>query len=135
MLRRVVSLTIPLAVVLLMLPGCPSGHTLDYEKTVSMEPADTKFYTIDAPRSQQKIRVQVDSAEPVDVDVTLETDKADVEKALQAQKRPDAAKLLASKQGAKSESVEAMIPAGKSFTIVLSGAKKKTEVKLKVKSI
>lgn len=119
---------------LFTLTGCP--QRVNVEKTVTLEFGDIKQPAIiDAPRSQQKVRVDVNSAEPIDVDVALESEAADITKSLTAGKRPDAAKLLASKQGVKTDAVEATIPAGKSYTVILSGARKKTEVKVKVNSI
>ena len=122
-----------LAALVALVPGCTSR--VDFAKTVSLEGGDIKSYTIDAPRGEQKVRVSIDSSEPIDVDVALASNAADVQKALDLTKRPDAARLLASKQGVKTDTVEATVPAGKEFTILLSGARKKTEVKLKVNSI
>ncbi len=132
--RRTGLAVVVLAVVLLAVPGCP--QRLHVEKTLTLEPGDIKQpAVVDGPRSQQKIRVQIDATEPINVDIALESDAADIEKSLLTASRPAAAKLLASKQGVKSDAVEATIPAGKSYTVILSGAKKKSEVKLKVNSI
>jgi hypothetical protein len=134
MSRRSFVLACLLLTGLLTLTGCP--QSVNVEKTVTLEPGDIKQPAIiDAPRSQQKIRVDVNSGEPIDVDVALESEAADIVKNLGAGKRPEAAKVLASKQGVKTEAVEATIPAGKSYTVILSGAKKKTEVKVKVHSL
>lgn len=120
------------AAALLALPGC---QQVNVEKALTLEPGDIlQPAIVDGPRSQQKIRVEVTATEPIDVDVALESDASDVISGLRASKRP-AGKVLATKQGVKSDTMEATIPAGKSYTVIVSGAKKKSEVKLKVNSI
>ena len=120
------------AAVLLALPGCQG---VNVEKALTLEPGDiVQPAIVDAPRSQQKIRVEVTATEPIDVDVALESDASDVVNGLRVSKRPES-KVLATKQGVKSDAVEATIPAGKSYTVILSGARKKSEVKLKVSSL
>jgi hypothetical protein len=120
------------AAALLALPGC---QQVSVEKALTLEPGDIlQPAIVDGPRSQQKIRVEVTATEPIDVDVTLESDASEVIKGLRVSKRPEG-KLLATKQGVKSDAVEATIPAGKSYTVIVSGAKKKSEVKLKVNSL
>jgi len=124
----------PLLVALVVLPGCPSAPALNYEKTVDMEPGDIKLYTIDAPRRDQKIRVETDSAEAIDVTVALESDAEAVKKFLSREVAGSNPPWLARKESNKHHSLDTEVPAGKSFTVLLSGAKKRTEVKLKVKS-
>jgi len=113
---------------------------LNYEKTDTLELGDIKLYMIDAPKSKQKIRVETESAEPIDVDVALEGDAAAVKAFIERGRTLPGGKgempnRLAEKQAANRASLEAEVPAGKSFTVLLSGAKKKTDVKLKVNSI
>lgn len=113
-------------------PGC---QRVNQEKTISLAAGDIKApIIVSAPRSQQKIRVSVTSAEPVDVDVVLEANRAGVEATLLAGKRPAADKVVASKEKVKSDTLSATIPAGKEYAVVLSGATKTTEVKVTVKS-
>jgi hypothetical protein len=117
----------------LLVPGCQ--RPLSMEKTINLSPGDVEVPAIvDAPRSEQKIRVSVTSAEPVNVDVVLELNRPAVMEALQSSKRPTADKVLASKEQVKADTVSVTIPAGKEFAVVLSGATKKTEVKVTVKS-
>ena len=113
--------------------GCQ--RSLSLEKTVKLAPGDVKAPAIvDAPRGDQKVRISVTSAEPLNVDVVLEVNRPAVMEALQASKRPAADKLLASKEQAKDETLSVTIPAGKEYAVILSGAKKETEAKLTVKS-
>jgi hypothetical protein len=112
-------------------PGC---QKVNINKTITLSAGSIEAPTIDAPRGQQKIRVTVASAEPVDVDVVLEANKAAVMDSLSLGKRPAADKVLVSKAKTKADTLSATIPAGKEYAIVLSGATKTTEVKLSVKS-
>jgi hypothetical protein len=113
------------------LSGCTSR--VNFEKTVSLTTGNIMAYSIDAPRGEQKVRIQIDSTEPINVDVGFEADGADIHKALERDQRPTG--LIASKVGAKQDELDATIPAGKAFTVYLSGARKKAEVKLSVKSL
>jgi hypothetical protein len=136
MLNRATILTRLLLLSVTALAGCSK---VNFEQTLTLEPGAIKMYEIDAPRSQQKVRVDVDSAQPIDVDVALESDSAAVRQFLERERKADKGGtptgLLAGKQGVSQGSVEATIPAGKGFSVLLSGAKKKTEVKVKVNSI
>ena len=69
MSRRLV-LLVPLLVALAVLPGCPSGQTLSYDKTVSLEPGDIKSFSIDAPKANQKIRVETEAGERDSISAT-----------------------------------------------------------------
>jgi hypothetical protein len=131
--RRAVLALLSVTALVVAMPGC---QRVNIEKTVTLEFGDIKQAAIiDAPSGEQKIRVQIDATEPIDVDVALVSNFPEIEKALTSHKRPDAGKVLASKQDFKSDSVDATIPAGKSYTVILSGAKKTSQVKLKVNSI
>jgi hypothetical protein len=87
MFRRSTALSVPLfAAILMALPGCTSR--VNFEKSLTLEPQGIKSYNIDAPRSEQKIRVEVESSEPIDVDVALESNAAKVQKFLERGCRP-----------------------------------------------
>jgi hypothetical protein len=137
MLNRFTALAL-LLVAMAALPGCSK---VNFEQSLTLDPGGIKIYNIDAPRGDQKVRVQVDSREPIDIDVALESASAEAQLFLQRERKTAGkdsaapAGLLATKQGVTQGSVEASIPAGKGFTVLLSGAKKNTEVKLKVNSI
>jgi hypothetical protein len=117
----------------LLVPGCQRRLNLD--KTVTLTAGGIEVPAIvDGPRRDQKVRVSVTSAVPVNVDVVLEGNRAAVMEALQAGKRPTADQVLASKERLQADAVSATIPAGKEFAVVLSGATKQTEVKVSVQS-
>jgi hypothetical protein len=138
MSRRSIALCVSLFAALLMtLPGCASR--VNFEKSLALEPMEIKTYTIDAPRGAQKIRIEVDSKEPIDVDVAFESDAERFQTYLERGRTSHANKdgpppVLASKQNVTQHSLEATVPAGKAFSVLISGAKKKTDVKLKVNS-
>jgi hypothetical protein len=105
------------------------------EKSVTVLPGEIQVPAIvDAPRADQKVRISVTSAEPVNIDVVLEANQPAVMEVLQAGKRPAADKVLASKEQAKAETLSVTVPAGKGFAVILSGAKKETEAKVSVRS-
>ena len=105
-------------------PGC---QKVNQEKTVTVSAGSVDAPIIlSAPRGQQKIRVTVASADPVDVDVVLEDNRKGVTDTLLSGKRPAADKVVASKVKAKTDTLSATIPAGKEYAIVLSGATKNT---------
>jgi hypothetical protein len=124
-------LVLTLGLCFLGIAGCQKVNVND---TISLSAGSVEARTIDAPRGEQKIRVSVTSAEPIDVDVVLGTNKAVAMDNLASGKRPAADKVIASKLKAKTDTISATIPAGKEYAVLLSGAAKTTEVKLSVKS-
>jgi hypothetical protein len=119
-----------LALVLLTLVGC---QRLNVDKKISLAPNEVQDIIIDAPKSQQQVKVVVNSsASPVDVYVVLEEAQNAVKAKLLENKRPDPSKVLASELAAESATVEATIPAKNEFRILLTGAKKATDVQVKV---
>jgi hypothetical protein len=116
-----------LAAALLLAAGCQKLHD---ERSVKLAPGDTKSFEIDAPRSEQKVTVEYTSSNgPVNVCVALLEDRQAAEEGVLADKKPD--KALASKEKADSGTLEATVPAKKGFVVVIGGAKKETEVKVK----
>jgi hypothetical protein len=126
--------TAALAVMCFALVATQSGCTsrVNFNQTETLEPGDIKTYTIDAPRKEQKVRVQVESPEPVNVYVGLAASAGAIQKALERDQKPVAA---GGKSGVTQDSFEVTIAAGQEFTVFLSGARKRTEVKLSVKSL
>jgi hypothetical protein len=119
-----------LSVLLGLAAGC---QRLDVDRTINLEPGEVRDIIIGAPRSQQNVKVDVSaSGAPVDVYVVLEAERAGVEDSLTLSKRPDTAKLLASQQKVTTATLEATVPAKNDFAILLAGAAKPAEVKVKV---
>jgi len=124
----------PFCLGLLALLGLAAGcQRLDVDRTIKLAPGDVQDILIDAPRSQQSIKVDVNaSGAPVDVYVLLEAERQAVKENLLINKRPDPAKLLASQQKVTTATLEAAVPARNDFAILLAGASKPAEVKVKV---
>src|SRR5947209_6421402 len=94
----------------LALAGCQRLH---HEKTFNMKSQETKSFGVDAPKGEQKVEVTVTASNPVAVFVVLESElsKAEVGGPW------DRKKALASKTDAKSETLQATIPAGQAYGV------------------
>ena len=116
-----------LTLVTLSLTGCNSR--LRYEKTLTMGPGDIKPFPVEAPRREQKVIVTFTSDKsPVDVYVTLDPDAAT--KKIEDYKAPS--NILAKQLKATEGSIEAVIPAKKSFGAIVAGAIRDTKVQIKM---
>jgi hypothetical protein len=115
----------------LLLAGCQ--RTL-YDKAVTIDGVTfVHDVDVDAPTREQKVAVEFSSpGVPVDVWVVLTEKKPAVKNKLMGRMRPDDADVLGGKEQSESGTVEATVPAGKEYTVLVGRASKKTEVKLKV---
>jgi hypothetical protein len=131
MRTRLRSLGFALTVLVVGVLGC---QRLNFEKNFDMAPGDLQAALIDAPKADQQVTVEITSSSgPVDVYVILEEDRTAVTEKLKAYKKPDASQIKASKEKMESGTLEATIPAGKAFAVLLARATKKTDVKVKIK--
>ena len=117
----------------LLVAGCQKAIKLDKTTTLAVGAVEASVI-LSAPGSELKIRVSITSADPVDVDVVLETNREAVMETLLVGKRPAADMVVASMLKAKTDTVSATIPAGVQYAVLLSGATKSTDVKLTMKS-
>jgi hypothetical protein len=118
-----------LATILLAPLGC--GQKLNYETTVQLDDGQVQSLSIDPPRKDQSANVTVSSSgSPIDVYVVLEKDKEAGKQALLDSKKP--AESLARKVKTQDAILEATIPANTGFAILLGGASKSSQVKVKV---
>lgn len=118
-----------LASIVLALPGC--GQKLYHETTVQLSAGEVQLLLIDAPRRDQKISVTVTSSgSPIDVYVVLAKDKEAGKEALLNGKKPT--ESLAGKVKTQDATLEANIPANTEFAVLLGGASKSSQVKMKV---
>jgi hypothetical protein len=108
-------------------PGC---QRVNHEKTYTIEPGEIKSILFDAPRSEQKVTVQV-SSPGAPVSVYLVT-AADEDAALKAASRGSGPAVLAGKEKAEDISLEAAVPAKTAYAVVLEAHAKKAEAKLRV---
>jgi hypothetical protein len=127
-MRRILSLRRCLvAALLLALSGCTR---LSYETTIQLGAGEVQSLSIDPPRREQKVSVTVtSSAAPVDVYVVLEKDKEAAKEALLDHKKPAAS--LAGNVKTQEATLEATIPANTPFAILVGGASKTSQVKVK----
>jgi hypothetical protein len=108
--------------VALSVVGCSKLHE---ERTVQVAPGEERTLVIDAPKRDQK--VQVDFSSPgvaVNVYVLLEKDDQAARKAIDAGTTSD--KMLASQLKAEQGSLQATIPGGNNFLVVVVAASTKT---------
>ncbi len=111
-----------------LLAGC---QKLDYEQTLKMEAGDVKSFPVDPPRSEQKVTVTVTSTiAPVNVYLVLEKDQEAALKALDHYQKP--VNPLASQEKTQDATLEATVPAKTGYVVLLAGATKDTEVKIKI---
>jgi hypothetical protein len=101
-----------------VLTGCQRLHQ---EKTWDMKPGDSIYVeVVDAPRNDQKVDVQVAATEAVDVYVVKEEQLREFDK---KQGEFDRSKALKVGKGIKAETIQATVPAGTKFGVVVISPK------------
>jgi hypothetical protein len=117
---------------LLFLPV--AGCTFKYEDTVSLDQNDVKSRKVDGPSKDQDVTVTLSSpGVPIDAYLVLEEDRKKLESLLTGGAKPkEKDGVLAAKEKAEEITLTARIPAKKAYAIILAGAQKKTDVKLKI---
>ena len=114
--------------------GC--GQKLNIDRTITVGPMEVQSILVDAPKGDQKLTVDVSSpGVPVNVYVVFDADQQAVKDLMLAGKAPDASKFVAGQQKVEAVELTTLVPAGKAFGVMIGGAKKKTDVKVKVKGI
>lgn len=129
------TLTVLCATGILMSMSSGCGQRLNLEKTITVEPGGVRApFIVDAPKSEQKVTVEVSSAEvPVTVQVVTVKDRAKFEKAMEDNNLgPDTMTVLSKKEKIKEDTVEAPIPAGQEFAVLVFGGSKSATVKVKL---
>jgi len=110
-------------------PGC--GQKLDYETSLQLGEGEVQALSIDAPTRAQKVSVRATSSgSPIDFYVVLEKDKEAGKQALLDRKKPPQAVVGIAKT--QEATLEAMVPVKTGFVILLGGASKSSQVKVKV---
>jgi hypothetical protein len=118
-----------LAALLLVVAGC--GQKLNYDTTVQLGDGEVQSLSIEPPKREQKVSVTVTSSgSPIDVYIVLDKDKEAAKQALLDRKKP--AEALASKVKTQDATLEATIAANTGFAVLLGGANKNAQVKVKV---
>lgn len=113
----------------LIATGC--NRALHFENTISMGPGDVKEFSVDPPRSEQKVTIAfASSTVPVRVYVTLANNLESASKAIQNYKTPEG--ILGKQENAKEGSIDVVIPAKTPFGVIVAGAIKDTTVQFKM---
>jgi hypothetical protein len=113
---------------LVLMAGC--NASLKDERSLDLLGGEDKEVIIEATRWKQKIKVNVDSPEPVTVRIFLEKDREAAEKAMAEMKDSDL--ILAGEKSATQIKLEANIPANEAVVIhVHNTAGKSTIAKVK----
>lgn len=108
-----------IAVMLASIPACAASK-VRFDKTVELAEGERKIYTFEAPKEDQKVKIEFSATENINLTVFLE-------------KAQDKGKPLAQSSNAKEGSFEVNIPAGESFVIGVASFNKCT-LKLKAHS-
>jgi hypothetical protein len=116
-------------IVLVPLAGCSKIHE---ERSFTIETLGSHKLSITAPLSEQKVKVELTSDEPVNVWVILEKDLPTGKDEFD----PESLKsgVLAKEKGVKQATLTATIPAKEKYCVYVDGATKKANVKVKVDS-
>ncbi len=110
------------------LAGC---QPIKVEKTISIFGGGVEALIFDAPRYQQKLNVQVNSpGAPVSVYLVLESDMDQARQEMERGKTPPSS--LAGKGGAEEITLEATVPSGKAYALLIRADKMKAEAKVKL---
>jgi len=116
----------------LALLGSAGCQKLDSERSIHLDAGEVQIIRIGPPRSDQKVTVVVDSPRSsINVYLVLEQDQEEAKQALLLDRKLPQLPL-AGKEKTNSATLEATVPARNGFAVMLSGAEKATDVKLKV---
>jgi hypothetical protein len=111
------------------LAGCSKIHE---QRSFTIEPGDAHGFTVSAPLSDQKVKVEVTSDEPLNVWVILEKDIPQGKTEFD----PESLKsgVLAKEKATKQATLTATVPAKEKFRVYFDAAAKKTNVTVKIDS-
>src|SRR2546426_983813 len=113
-----------ITITILLLAGCQ--RPLNREMTIKMEPGDVQMFSVDAPRSAQKVKVKVTTdGLPLNVYIVEEKDQEMVRRELLDLKKPSKylkkMEGLLDKKSRSTATIETTIPAKTGFAVVLAG--------------
>jgi hypothetical protein len=108
--------------------GC---QKLDDERTFEVGPGKIRSMLIDPPTKEQKVTVTISSSiSPVTVYVVPAKEQEAAERAMESGKQPN--QSFAGKEKSQEATLEATIPANTGYAIIVGGAIKDSQVKVKV---
>jgi hypothetical protein len=112
-------------------PGCQRFTTqMEYQLGVG----EVRRIAIDGPRSDQQVRVTISSpGQPVAAYIVLDEHADAVRNKLLAHQRPDPEQYLSGREGIEEPVViEAKVPQKKAYAVLIGGALKSADVKVKI---
>jgi hypothetical protein len=117
-----------LCLCLLLTAGCKGTR---YEKTITIE-KDAPYHETEfrGPRSEQTVTVTAKSETPISVYLTLADDKAEAIVAIRAGKKPR--RTLDAAEAATEANLEARVPAGRGFVVLIRPTERSKEVKVEL---
>lgn len=125
-------ISVLVAVLSLASLGCQ--RPLNEERSITIEAQGFHSIMIDAPRREQRISISCTAASPIDVFVVTESNREQLEKQL-LRGQAVTAPVLAKSERQKDGSLEATIPGGTAFAVVLSNTGgKAVQVQARIKS-
>ena len=120
-----------LMLALLPVTGCQKK--LNEEKNYTLLEGEVKALQMDEQPKDQRITITVTATgSPINLHVVKESGHAAAMEALQFNAKLDPAIVIESKSKIQSETLVVTVPAKTGFSVMISGAKKKTDVNLKV---
>lgn len=115
-------------IAIVFLGACGCGSKVHQELSGELTPGESAAFSIDAPKSQQKVKVQVTSDADVTVIVALKKEVDNDHLKVGGKHLGESAKTT-------SASLEVTVPEGEEFSVIIKDASKKTSYKLKIDSI
>jgi hypothetical protein len=114
---------------LVLVSGC---QKLKAEGEVSLGPGDVLIKVVEGPKSNQKVKVDVNASAPVDVYLVLLKEPDVEDKLVNKNKLPDQEYTLAQEKQVETTTLEGTVPAKTNFGVLFRGAKKSATVKYKM---
>jgi len=114
---------------LFALAGCGPAK-LEVNSTATIDPNDYKMIGLQKQSQPQKVTIEVDATEPVNVYV-IDSSKEAWFPDLSPDKQAETAKY-GKKLGVKKDSLTADVPENAEVTVAIGGATKKTDVKISI---
>jgi hypothetical protein len=129
-MRLPIRVAVPLLIVVFTATGCPRYTT---QLTYTIGAGEVQRINISKPDHAQKINVAVSSpGSPVSVYVILEEHAEAAQRALLMNQEPDLGTVLAHAVKVRDARLEATIPKGQNYVVLIGGAAKAADVQLKI---
>lgn len=132
MLYRILTAT-PLVALPLMLAGC-GGVKLNQEAKFTVQPGESKIFTLDPAKSPNTIKVDLSSDQPVTIDVFEMSKQAAIKDARDKNKAPAKEDVWAMHEKVIAQKFEVVVPANATCVVQVTPGTKAAAVTLKMKN-